>query len=305
MNRLQRQDGMALLLVLAIVALLAALLSQLAFSTLVDLRLTETYRDTTRSYYLAKGGVQLGRMVLADDTNSYDGANELWAQGISNYPVGDQGLVSITITPIDGRININNLVSSSGNINALIKDRCLRLFDILEIDNSSAHIDALIDWLDSDDDPQPEGAEANYYASLTPAIDCKNGYLDTVDELQLVADFTKKEVEKLRPHIAIYGDDTIHLNSATTAALYSLAEELDLSTAESIVEQGKINPFQSVEELKLLPNWESFYWAINRYVTVKANYYRIDTDASVNDGRCRTCATIKKENNSLVYFTID
>lgn len=56
MKVLNNERGMALLLVLAITALLAALLSQLSFSTLVDLRLTETYRDTTRAYYLAKGG---------------------------------------------------------------------------------------------------------------------------------------------------------------------------------------------------------------------------------------------------------
>ncbi|MBW2186516.1 MAG: hypothetical protein JRG71_09015, partial [Deltaproteobacteria bacterium] len=48
MRSLGNENGVALLLVLAITALLAALLSQLSFSTLVDLRLTETYRDTTR-----------------------------------------------------------------------------------------------------------------------------------------------------------------------------------------------------------------------------------------------------------------
>ncbi len=39
--------GMALLLVLVIVALLTSLLTDLAFSTMVDMRLTETFRDST------------------------------------------------------------------------------------------------------------------------------------------------------------------------------------------------------------------------------------------------------------------
>ena len=47
---------MALLLVLVVVALLTSMLTDLAFSTLVDMRLTETFRDSTRAYYLAKGG---------------------------------------------------------------------------------------------------------------------------------------------------------------------------------------------------------------------------------------------------------
>ena len=303
MKTLNNQRGMALLLVLAITALLATLLSQLAFSTLVDLRLTQTYRDTTRAYYLAKGGIQIGRMVLADDTNSYDGNDEMWAQGIANYPVGT-GEVSIRITPLDGRININKLVSSSGNINAVIKDRCLRLFDILGIDNSPSHIEALIDWLDADDDPQPAGAEAGYYALQSPPSYCKNGPLDTLDELELVAGFSHDEVKKLRPHISLYGDSKLHLNSATAEVLYALAEEMDMATAEMIVAQRKTAPYEMLDEMKLLPDMDSFYWAINGQLQVQANYYRIDTDARVNDGRRRASGVVKKENNSLLYFQI-
>jgi general secretion pathway protein K len=303
MRPLNNQRGMALLLVLAITALLAALLSQLSFSTLVDLRLTETYRDSTRAHYLAKGGIQVGRMVLADDKNNYDGNDEMWAQGVVNYPVGG-GEVSITITPLDGRININNLFSTSGNIDAVIKDRCLRLFDVLEIDQASAHVDTLIDWLDDDDDPQPAGAESNYYALQTPVTYCKNGPLDTLDELELVAGFTADEVKKLRPHISLYGNKKIHLNSATAEVLYALAEEMDMPTAETIIAQRKNSPYKTLDEMKLLPNMDSFYWAINSHLQVEANYYRIDTDARVGDGRCRTSAVVKKENNTLLYFQL-
>ncbi|OQY17503.1 MAG: hypothetical protein B6I36_08910 [Desulfobacteraceae bacterium 4572_35.1] len=305
MKNLNNQKGMALLLVLAITALLTALISQLSFSTLVDLRLTETYRDSTRAYYLAKGGIQIGQMVLKDDSNSYDGNNELWAQKIINYPVGELGLINITIVPLDGKININMLVNNSGNIDAVVKDRCLRLFEILEIDDPQGHIDALIDWIDTDDTPQPAGAETEYYASQTSLGSCKNGPLDTLDELHLVAGFNNIEVKKLLPHLSVYGGKKLHLNSATAPALCALAEEINLSSAEMIVEQRKIKPFQSVEELKLLPGWDTFYWAINSFLDVKANYYRINTDASVGDGHRRASATVQKDKNSLLYFRIN
>lgn len=304
MKVIGNERGMALLLVLAITALLAALLSELSFSTLVDLRLAETYRDTTRAYYLAKGGIQVGQMMLADDDNAYDSNDELWARGISDYPVGDVGRISIAITAVDGRININDLVSSAGNIDAVVKNRCLRLFDILEIDHVDSHVDALIDWLDPDDDPQPAGAEAGYYALQTPATHCKNGPIDTLEELQLIAGFTAEEITKLRPHISLYGNDKIHLNSASAQVLYALADEMDLDTAKEIVSQRKERPFESIEALKELPNWESFYWAINGYLTVKADYYQIDTQALVSDGQRRARATIKKSSNRVVYFEI-
>ena len=56
MKQERKNRGMALLVVLVIIALLTSVLTELAFSTLVDLRLAETFRDSTRAYYLAKGG---------------------------------------------------------------------------------------------------------------------------------------------------------------------------------------------------------------------------------------------------------
>ena len=70
MRRLQHESGMALLLVLVVIALLTSLLSEFAFSTLVDLRLTETFRDRTGAYYLARGGVEAGRIILRLETNN-------------------------------------------------------------------------------------------------------------------------------------------------------------------------------------------------------------------------------------------
>lgn len=304
MRTLNNERGVALLLVLAITALLAALLSQLSFSTLIDLRLTETYRDSTRAHYLAKGGIQVGQMILNSDSNNYDANNELWAQGVANYPVGELGELSLTISALDGRININNLVTSTGNIDVVIMDRCLRLFDTLEIEQRHSRVDAIIDWIDRDDNPQPAGAEAGYYALQTPMEYCKNAPFDTLDELALVAGFSPKEVELLRPHICVHGDNTIHVNSASAAVIAALAEEVSLSTAEMIVDQCKTSPYQTIDELKQLPDMDRFYWAINNFLTVRCNTYRITTDARVGDGRRRARATVNKELNKLLYFQL-
>lgn len=304
MRPLANEKGVALLLVLAITALLAALLSQLSFSTLVDLRLTETYRDTTRAHYLAKGGVQVGQMILANDNNSYDGADELWAQGVANYPVGDFGEISLTITALGGKININNLITAAGNTDSVVMDRCLRLFDALGMTDGPARVDAIIDWIDADDDPQPSGAESGYYARQTPASYCKNGPFDTLEELAMVAGFSAKDVEALRPHLSVYGDGKLHINSATAEVISALAEEVGLSTAQMIVEQRQSSPYQSVEELKQLPNMDSFYWAINNFLTVECNTYRITTDARVGDGRRQASATVNKDSNKLLYFQL-
>ena len=48
--------------------------------------------------------------------------------------------------------------------------------------------DAILDWIDEDDDPRENGAEIDYYASLVPGYAPRNGPLQTVEELLLVRD---------------------------------------------------------------------------------------------------------------------
>ena len=88
MSLLKNERGMVLLLVLLVVALLTAVLTELSFSTLVDMRLAETFRDTTRSTYLARGGLDVGQMILKDDDNAYE-------VEMKNYPNGRTGNLTI------------------------------------------------------------------------------------------------------------------------------------------------------------------------------------------------------------------
>ena len=226
MKQLENQRGMVLLLVLVVVTLLAALLSEFSFSSLVDLRLAETFRDSTRAYYLANGGVKAGRMLLQEDTNGYDGPDELWSQGVVGYPVGD-GTVSITIEDLGGKVDLNRLVSSLGNIDPVVKDRCLRLFSELQLADPAGLVDALIDWLDPGSDEQPLGAESTYYLGLPHPYPAKNGPLDSLDELLLVKGFDADILAKLAPHVTVYGSEKINVNSASQEVLLALSDQME------------------------------------------------------------------------------
>ena len=50
--------------------------------------------------------------------------------------------------------------------------------------------DAILDWIDEDDEVRPFGAERAYYEQLDPPYTCKNGPLDTVEELLLIRGVT-------------------------------------------------------------------------------------------------------------------
>jgi type II secretory pathway component PulK len=61
--------------------------------------------------------------------------------------------------------------------------------------------DAILDWMDSDDEPREYGAELDYYASMNPPYKPRNAPLQTVEELLLVRGVTPQ---------MLFGLDTNH-----------------------------------------------------------------------------------------------
>lgn len=51
-------------------------------------------------------------------------------------------------------------------------------------------VDAVLDWLDSDDQRRPHGAESDDYSNRPPTVRCRNGPIDSLDELLAVRGMT-------------------------------------------------------------------------------------------------------------------
>ncbi|PLX90353.1 MAG: hypothetical protein C0614_00770 [Desulfuromonas sp.] len=319
MNGRDHQAGMALLLVVVLVALLSSLLVELAFSTLIDLRLTETFRDSTKAYYLAKGGVNAGRMLLQEDRNDYDGRDETWSLGVTNYPVSE-GTVSIAIEDLDSKLSINALVNGD-NPQTVMVDRFYRYFSAMQIEHLADPAEltaALIDWLDSGDAPYrlvlTDGAEiavagaeqSSYSGGEYP---CKNGLLDTLDELGLVSGFTPQVLERVREHLSTGDSLSININTASREVLMSLDSLIDPETAESIIAFRREQPIRNLNQLEELLDAETFI-AIKtlgnlQQVSTTSDRYRIDSLGRVNDGQSRLRAEVDKRNNQLLSLKVN
>lgn len=320
MNPNKAQKGVALLMVLVVVTLLTALLTELAFSTMVEMRLVETFRDSTKAYYLAKGGINAGRMLLQEDNNRYDAYDEPWSQGIDQYPVAD-GTISIRIQDLDGRLSINALVKNN-TPQSLMVDRCYRLFTALGLDAESDPAEltaALIDWLDKDNEPYSmiltdgvnipvEGAEQSYYQSLATPQNVKNGPIHSIDELASVKGFTPNVINKIRPFVSFHNHPSVNINTASTEVLMSLSPEIDRNIAEELVEFRKLNVIMDVEKLQETLDtapYSAFKTLANLgLLSTKSRFYVIAAEAYVNDGRRQLVAEVDKMNNSLIFFKV-
>ena len=316
---LDNQRGMALLLVLVIVALLSALLTELAFSTLVDLRLAETFRDSTRAAYLAKGGVRVGQIILEEDNRSsiyskYDHPSELWSMGVINYPVGD-GTVSVTITDLEGRININRLVRTTelntDQADDVVKKRLLQLLIDLDISNPEELTAAIIDWVDIGNGPYDgflnigvTGAEEDYYMNLKTPYHCKNAPLDSIEELSLIRGFTPETIKKIKDHVTVYGGEKLNINTATLQVLhawYSYHDtSLDMSLAEKIIAAREKEPITNamvIGDGELPINWQQDF-------DFKSNTFLIEARGEVNSGKRRVDAVVRKS-GKLLYLKVN
>jgi hypothetical protein len=83
------------------------------------------------------------------------------------------------------RMNLNTLVSAGDEGENDGRERLMHLPGMTE-----DVADAILDWIDEDDQPRELGAEVEYYSGLDPPYAPKNGPLDTVEELLLVRGVT-------------------------------------------------------------------------------------------------------------------
>lgn len=297
--KLSGQRGAVLLLVLVVVALLSALLTEWAFSTLVDLRLTETFRDSNRAYYLARGGVEVGRQLLLDDNNAYDAPTEMWGVGVPAYPVSDEATVSIAIIDEDARLNLNGLVDNLGeNPNPLMRDRFLRLLNNLAIEDPEGLSDALIDWIDRNQNTSPRGAESSWYRSLPQPLASKDGRLDTVDELLLVKGFTPETLQRLAPYVTVAGVNKLNVNSADKEVLLIWDSDVTAVAVEQLLIRRQEKPFKTLQDVQEAIGIEN-YSALNRNVDIAVNsqFYRITSAGQVNDGVRTVEVLLEKSGN--------
>jgi DNA uptake protein ComE-like DNA-binding protein len=236
--RRSRQRGIVLLIVLVSVVFLA--LAAYTFSALMvtQSQITKLAGRQVQSKYLVDSGTDYVRMYLAQDDASirelggrYD--NSAYFQAISvgleeteetstgRFTViaagldedGNPGGFRYGLTDESTRLNLNVL----GFVEAFYPGGGKQL--LMALPQMTEDVaDSILDWIDTDEDIRPLGAESNYYNSLNPPYNCKNGPLDTIEELLLIRGVT--------PDL-LFGVDANHNGLVDT-------EEMLMPGAESI-----------------------------------------------------------------------
>lgn len=83
------------------------------------------------------------------------------------------------------------LLESAGGLDATSSDLSIAQSLLMTLPGMTIDVaDAILDWLDADEEPRPFGAELEYYSTLPTPYAPKNGPIDSVEELLLVRGVT-------------------------------------------------------------------------------------------------------------------
>jgi general secretion pathway protein K len=266
--------GVALIMVLWVITVLTVVVLEFSFAMRTEVNITKNFKDELQLYAIAQGGVQraIAEMIFKNDTRLQQLRKTMKTEEIPPekkewVPDGrpytfhsDRGECELQIMSEAGKININTI--SEMTLRKIIGNLGL------EAEARDIVVDSILDWIDPDDFRRINGAENDYYQSLKEPYNCKNGNLDSIEELLLVRGVTpelfygrkgKKTGEEgakaydvgLKDIFSIYAPgEQIDINSASSV-VFRFALGIPDKVARLIVKAREEKAFESLQDLRL------------------------------------------------------
>ena len=309
------ERGIALLVVMFVIATLSVLVLEFMQSTRINLYIAGNIADGMKAFYLSQSGVNVAAGALLNDVqdNDNDHLFEDWSQALPAMP-GGEGWVTVEIADESSKLNLNKLVRKSG-LPDTVRQEVLRKV-LLDLELDPELINPIIDWVDTDEEAQNGGVEDasyGYNAGLDP-YPSKNGPFLSINELTLVKGITDEIYQKIKPYVTIYGNDKMNLNTVDEtilkAYMFVLTGEDDDSVAEQIIswrneediyfKEKKIKK-QLTDDVEIDP---AIAKKITKYFSTKSSYFSVQAEAMVAEATKRCIGIIQrgKKRAKIIYF---
>ncbi len=279
-----RRRGVALITALLITALAGSLAAGLSWDNALDVRRSMAMLYREQAIQVAVGSEGWVRNILQDDAENSqnDHLDEIWATEIPPLPIeaeAVQGTIYGSISDLQGRFNVNNLLDGNGGIDEPSLQQFERLLLALDLDVRFAALTA--DWLDADQTASiPDGAEDDLYTGFVPAYRTANQRIANVTELAAIDGMDRQTFEILLPHIvALPGRTPVNVNTATYAVLQSLGPNISAGDAEGLIssrEDGGFVDYANVFAPLVAPELQQWISETSSYFQLKA-VVQIDT----------------------------
>jgi len=287
--------GVALILVIWVIVVLIAVVGEFSYSMRTEVNIARNFKEDIEAYQLALAGIEAAKaeiLSVKDPSRMYvDGEGLLVLDPeAEEKPAREEelgkGIFRYIITDEDGRLNIN----------AATPPQLKNIFLAAGVDNTDADaiVNSIMDWRDTDDLHMLNGAEEDYYQALPEPYSCKDGPMDSVEELLLVKGMTpdifkgskggqdEKTYEGVVQYFTVMNTGVININTAPQAVLEAV---LGIDAAKSILMQRETGPVAQAAGGK-----------------VASDFFTIVSTGAVSNGKIkRTVKTIlQKKDNKMV-----
>jgi general secretion pathway protein K len=312
-ERFPDNGGVAIVIVLWVVLVLSLLISGFAFTMHVETQVASYARKELKAEMLARSGVEVARMQLIlgalSPTNSgFDALNQDWSTNellYVDHELGD-GIFNVKVTDEESKIPVNRVTDL----------QLKRLFGLLGVDAADGDVitDSILDWIDTDDLTRLNGAESDYYQSLSPPYRAKNAPLDRVEELLLIRGVTPElyqgtpatDTDPARPGLAevftTMSSGSINVNTASAIVLQALG--LDEAQVQAVLSRRDgADGIPGTEDDLPFHSAEEFFAAIGNLdpatkltaqalVTVNSSFFTVKSTGEVGGVKRTILATL-------------
>ncbi|QSX41022.1 type II secretion system minor pseudopilin GspK [Shewanella cyperi] len=313
----QRQRGVAMIVVLLIVAMVAIIATNITGRNQLSMRRTLNQVQYDQAYWYALSAEELAKKVLKQDLDDSEGKVHLqqyWALADVVLPV-EKGEIAGKITDMRSCFNLNALARGSSDLEngqpkmTLAARQFKALLVALGMDEFGAErlTHTLKDYLDEDTVTSPFGAEDAEYESRNVPYRAANTLMSHRSELRAVMGFTQDVYLKLAPYVcAIPGEERQLLNINTLeverAALLAamLDNSISVGEAESVINQRPGDGFDNVDEFWELvsSNTAKSDDKLKSSIVLDSKYFHLEAGAKVNEAVFRLDSVLRRAGNN-------
>lgn len=302
---MRRQNGVALITVLLVVAVVTVVCAGLIARQQLSIRSSANQLHVTQAWHYALGGETLAKTILERDLRQGDPRQpvdhplEPWARPLAPFPLDEGGELRVRIVDPSGRFNLNSLVRQ-GRPNELAVLRLRRLLLRLGIDKPYA--ERLLDWLDSDSELQGgNGAEDGQYLLATPPYRTANREITDVSELRLLLEMEEADYRRLQPFVsALPSEALLNVNTASAMVLSSLSDGLSPDAALSLIAGRGAEGYPSATAFAAQPALAGLGEQVVQGLAVGSQYFEVFSEVSLGERRVVLRSLLQRSNDGQV-----